>query len=353
MASIIEIGGKWRAQVRKRGRSIARTFRTKTAAQEWARAREAEIERGDHAAPSGDVTVSAVVKKYRQLREDAGRAISDFSTEHYTLKQFDRDLGPEKVGDLTPERMVKWAAARSAEGAGPYTINCDLGKLGTVLRYTAPTMKRTFPDVVGSARPMLSYLRLIGGGGIRERRPTQDELERILAAIDPRYCQAIMFDAMVGLRRGELVSIGWEDIDRERRLIRVMRKHPRKGKVEERVPVLPKPWALLESIGWGSGRVFPFHPQTLTKAWTETCRALSIPDLQLRDLRHEGISRMFEDGMNIPQVALVSGHKKWETLKRYTNLRPEDITRHAAGSDRDNQQRHEHQQSETCHQRKS
>jgi hypothetical protein len=47
-------------------------------------------------------------------------------------------------------------------------------------------------------------------------------------------------------------------------------------------------------------------------------------------LRHEAASRLFEAGFTIEQVALVTGHRDWKMLKRYTNLRPEDLHRLAA-----------------------
>jgi hypothetical protein len=34
---------------------------------------------------------------------------------------------------------------------------------------------------------------------------------------------------------------------------------------------------------------------------------------------------LFEAGFRIEQVALVTGHKDWKMLKRYTNLRPEGL----------------------------
>ncbi|MDU6372818.1 MAG: site-specific integrase, partial [Bradyrhizobium sp.] len=37
--------------------------------------------------------------------------------------------------------------------------------------------------------------------------------------------------------------------------------------------------------------------------------------------RHDGVSRLFEMGHNVPQVAAVSGHRSWSSLKRYTHLR--------------------------------
>lgn len=48
---------------------------------------------------------------------------------------------------------------------------------------------------------------------------------------------------------------------------------------------------------------------------------LQIDDLRFHDLRHEGISRLFEIGLNIPHVATVSGHRSWQNLKRYTHIR--------------------------------
>ncbi|HEY2753210.1 MAG TPA: tyrosine-type recombinase/integrase [Phenylobacterium sp.] len=45
----------------------------------------------------------------------------------------------------------------------------------------------------------------------------------------------------------------------------------------------------------------------------------------VHDLRHEAASRLFEAKFTIEQVALVTGHKDWKMLKRYTNLRPEQL----------------------------
>jgi site-specific recombinase XerD len=52
---------------------------------------------------------------------------------------------------------------------------------------------------------------------------------------------------------------------------------------------------------------------------------LKIEDLHFHDLRHEGTSRLFEAGFSIEQVALVTGHKDWKMLRRYTHLRPEHL----------------------------
>ena len=56
-----------------------------------------------------------------------------------------------------------------------------------------------------------------------------------------------------------------------------------------------------------------------------SCKALDIDDLRFHDLRHEGTSRLFEAGFPIEKVAMVTGHKDWRMLRRYTNLKPEDL----------------------------
>src|SRR5450432_3704961 len=39
----------------------------------------------------------------------------------------------------------------------------------------------------------------------------------------------------------------------------------------------------------------------------------------------EGTSRLSEAGFSIEQVALVTGHKDWKMLRRYTHLKPEGL----------------------------
>ena len=55
-----------------------------------------------------------------------------------------------------------------------------------------------------------------------------------------------------------------------------------------------------------------------------------MKDLHFHDLRHEGTSRLFEAGFAIEQVSLVTGHKDWKMLRRYTHIRPETLHRLAA-----------------------
>lgn len=331
MGSVINRGGKWRAQVRRKGHaSQCKTFKTKAQADIWVRQRETDIDGGAAVQGSG-VTVSQLIEAYRNLR-DAARPISDQSTEHYTLKMLDRALGPKIAARLTPDDFVAFATMRREEGAGPYTVNMDVSKLGTVMRYAGASLRVSLPDATGTARPLLTYLGLIGGGGKRERRPTEDEMVAILKYMDATYgrvyADAVAFSATSAMRRGEVCAFLRAEIDPVTHVVPVWRKHPRKGKVLEKVPLLGEAWDITKRQPKSDdGRVFPLSPGTLSKYFTATCRELSIPDLHLHDMRHEGTSRLFEDGYELQEVALVTGHKSWTNLKRYTQLKPEDLSK--------------------------
>ncbi len=65
----------------------------------------------------------------------------------------------------------------------------------------------------------------------------------------------------------------------------------------------------------------------MRQAWDRLCRRAAIEDLHFHDLRHEAISRFFERGLSVPEVALISGHRDYRMLFRYTHLRAEDVAK--------------------------
>jgi len=342
VASILKIGAKWRALIRRKGhKPICKTHRTKAEAEAWARRIEAQMDAGEPVAEE-KATVADLIDAYRRLRAEAARPVSDSSNEHYMLKHLSAGLGDRQAARLSPQDLAGYCTARRDDGAGPYTCNMEVSKLGTALRYAGMTLKVQLPDVVGQARPLLSHLGLIGGGGRRERRPTADELERLvewLARVKGvLFGDIVRFAVATAMRRGEIERLQWADVDEAKRLVLVRdRKDPRrKAGNDQWVPLLGQAWEIVQRQPKVDGelRIFPIGSSTVSKYFTEAVRALKIPDLHFHDLRHEGTSQLFEEGYAIEQVALVTGHKDWRHLKRYTQLRPEDLHRPAAGDDK-------------------
>ena len=133
MANYKKRGYVWQARVRRAGKSISRTFTTKARAEAWAQGLEVAL-RNNQPVPEEGVTVRKLIAEYRRLRDHA-RPIPDTSNEHYMLQHLEQDLGAKRAAHLTIDELVSWARDRAAQGAGPYTVNMELSKLGTVIRY--------------------------------------------------------------------------------------------------------------------------------------------------------------------------------------------------------------------------
>ena len=64
------------------------------------------------------------------------------------------------------------------------------------------------------------------------------------------------------------------------------------------------------------------------QAFSRSCDRAEILDFRFHDLRHEATSRLFEDkGLDIMEVASITGHKTLQMLKRYMHLRAENLAK--------------------------
>lgn len=330
MATITKVGKRWRAQVRKSGhRSTARTFDTRTEAARWARKVEHDFDGGKALRPS-EITVPQMIAVYRKERGESGRPVADKSKEHYQLKGLSKAFDGVRAFDLTQQRMVDFAKARRNAGVSQGTINLELSKIGTVMRYVGSLLNIDLPDAIGRARPLLHHLHLIGPGVQRSRRPTADELSRIFGwfQANPQYgipmVDVVQVAMQCGLRRGEVFRVLWADLDVEKRVLLVRdRKHPRKKMGNhDLVPLVGNSLDIIMRQRRVDERIFPYRPETASGYFRMACNACGIVDLRLHDMRHEAASALFEAGWGVAEVAVVTGHRDWRNLKRYTNLDP-------------------------------
>jgi integrase len=76
-----------------------------------------------------------------------------------------------------------------------------------------------------------------------------------------------------------------------------------------------------------SDRIFPISANAFRLAWGRVKSRAGIDDLNFHDLRHEAISRFFEMGMTIPEVASISGHRDARMLFRYAHAERQSVLR--------------------------
>ena len=67
-------------------------------------------------------------------------------------------------------------------------------------------------------------------------------------------------------------------------------------------------------------KLFELKPDSVSQAFRRACKRVEITDLRFHDLRHEAVSRLFEKGLSVPQVAMISGHQDFRMLARYVHL---------------------------------
>lgn len=131
----------------------------------------------------------------------------------------------------------------------------------------------------------------------------------------------ILFALFSTRRQEEITRMLWADLDGGRILVRDM-KHPgQKDGNDIWCDLPPQAQAVIQSMPRIEPENFPYGVDGISAGFTRACHLLGIDDLRFHDLRHEGVSRLFEMGLNIPHVAAVSGHRSWNSLKRYTHLR--------------------------------
>jgi integrase len=117
-----------------------------------------------------------------------------------------------------------------------------------------------------------------------------------------------------GNRNAQRGAIGDEDLTARKVHVKATKNgYPRT------VPLSTHACLTLGNLTQNGDRVFPVTANAVRLAWERLRRRAGVRGLRFHDLRHEAISRFFERGLNVPEVALISGHRDLRMLLRYTH----------------------------------
>ncbi|RJT42035.1 site-specific integrase [Mesorhizobium waimense] len=317
--------------LKKKGKIAHRetkTFDRRPAANAWIAKREEELSRPGEIerANTPSVTLAQAIKKYKtesvkQIGRTKGQVLNSILEFEITNKPCDQIASHDIVQFAT-----QLAKTRKPQTVGNYLSH--LSEVFTVARpaWNYPLDRQAMDDALIVAR----RLGLTGRSDSRDRRPTIDELEKLMTHFAGRKATAIPMTKLVAFaifstrRQEEITRITWADLDEEhsRVMVRDMKNPTEKIGNNTWCDLPPEALAIIQSMPRGNGPIFPYKPDTIGFAWRDAVAILDgIEDLRFHDLRHEGISRLFELGWNIPHVAAVSGHRSWQNLKRYTHIR--------------------------------
>lgn len=250
-----------------------------------------------------------------------------------------RDHGALSLDRLTADYLTTYIRNRRKSGVSRVTISIDLTYLTGVLK-SASDLRKLPVDIgaIHSARANMAHLKISGKSKERSRRSTADEIDDLCNYLDEHSTlpmrDIICFAIESAMRVEEITLLRWADLNEiDRTIIIRNRKHPRqKQGNDQEVPLLGKAYEIIMRqprpvVVNSHSRIFPVKVKTICSIFPRAKNALGIIDLYFHDLRHEGVSRLFEKGYQIQEVALVSGHRDWKMLARYTQIKAKDLHR--------------------------
>lgn len=317
----------YRAQVRMRGHEhVSKTFTRKTDAKKWIEDTRSAIRAGSmtsnvaqrttlHAALADYLKKITPKKKGRRREEDRVKAWQHNPLAHKFLTQ------------LRGKDFSEYRDARRDEGVAEGTIRTELALISHLYK-----IARTEWGMEGLKNP-IKDVGIPSGSNSRNRRLEEGEEEKLLTALKiegPYMVPLATFAIETAMRQGEILSLAWADVDLEKRVAKLAdtkNGEPREVALSSRAIEILK--GLPRSLD-ASARVFPLRQDVLIRAFRAARTAAGLADLKYHDLRHEGISRLFERGWNVAEVAAMSGHRTWSQLKRYTHPKAEELAKKLA-----------------------
>lgn len=312
----------------------SQTFDRKATAQAWIKRVETEmsVPGAIEKANRSGVTVKEMIDRYL-LEYEKLRPLG--KTKRATLKAIGETwLGKLEDREITSQKLVEYADGRMMnDGIQAQTVGNDLAHLGAVLSVARPAWGYDIdPMAMPDARKVLRKMGAVTRSKERKRRPTLEELDKLFQYFgemrDRRKQEIDMvrvtaFALFSTRRQEEITRIKWNALDEQRQMVLItdMKNPGQKYGNDVWCHVPNEAWRIMMSMPKVAEDVFPYNSRSISASFTRACHFLEIDDLHFHDLRHDGVSRLFEMGWDIPKVASVSGHRDWNSMRRYTHLK--------------------------------
>ncbi|WP_342595510.1 site-specific integrase [Salinicola lusitanus] len=313
MATFQKRSGSWRAIIRKKGYpQLSATFDTKAQAERWAKQIETEMSQARFVdtREADALTIGTALERYE--REISVHKKS-YRNERSRLAILARDLGRFTLSTLRSSDVALYRDQRLEVASGS-TVRRDLALLSHL--YTIAIKEWGMPVDNPCAKIRKPKLNKD-----RERRVTDDELAGLMEAAGALHVEMprlITLAVESGMRRGELIGLKRSDVRGS-----VAYLAETKNGTSRAVPLSRAARAAVEALPARlDGQLFSLRPDTVTHYFEKSCKAAEVEGLRFHDLRHEATSRFFEKGLNIMEVAAITGHKDLRMLRRYTHLNP-------------------------------
>lgn len=237
-------------------------------------------------------------------------------------------LAKKAIGKIRAFDLAQHRDQRLAAGKTGNTVRLELGFLSHLFTVAIkewnwplenPVSRLTMPKVAPGRERRLEPLD-------REGMTEEHWLLAACAASGSVWLKPVVQIALAtGMRRGEILGLEWSKIDLDRRIAHLVAGATKTNK-SRTVPLSPAAIEVLRSLPRSiGGKVFPIGWSGFGHTFARACTKWGLEDLTFHDLRHEATTRLFEQGLEMQEVAAITGHQTLQMLKRYTHLRAEDL----------------------------
>lgn len=348
---------KYRAQVRVKRQDLpnfteSKTFSTRKLAEVWIKKREYELETNPELMISANISkgmaLAEALEKYLKENVDFGRS-KRMGMRYLT----NWPIGRVKISELTRKDFTDHTYLRrsgypeiAADPIESSTALQDLQYLKVVLTHADLVWgEKVNLFELEQAMKGLRNARVITKSKKRDRLATSNELQLLTNYFYRRWktsktsmpLHLIMWLAIYTCRReDELTRLFLDEYDRHHHEWKVFDLKNPNGSAgnHKSFLVTEKAELVVQEIMKSDVRdrmlrldsanpsvLLPLNAKSFAARWREAIKMTGIDDLRFHDLRHEGITRLAEDGLTIPQMQQVSLHESWESLRRYVNLK--------------------------------
>ena len=262
--------------------------------------------------PASEVTTADLLARYTRHQKPRIRPTT-FVRLGGILATLQRHL-PEQAKAITKRTIAEYIETRS-ETVKPGTVAKEMSVLKHALKLAVEW------DLLHTNPAAGARLPKIPAG--RTKYLTPGELKAALESA-PEWLRAPMaFAACTGVRRGELLSLRWMDVDLNSR--RLFLRETKNGTLRI-LPLSGSAIGILQSLPMGATAdpVFAGVDPARLSVYTKRIFArLGIPDASFHTLRHTAASWMVQQGVDLYGVGQILGHKTPRMTQRYAHLSPD------------------------------
>jgi len=318
MASITKRANGWQAQVRRSGfKTVSKRFEKKSEAILWARSIESKIDSNELSdiSTARKTTLKEILDRY--LTEISINKISYKSEKSRIKTLIASPISKRSLYDLKSSDVAFFRDSR-LKTVSPTTVNKELNTLHLVI----DTARRDWSISISNPVKLIKRPK---NNRARDRRLEAGELEKIISLTESEILKSVVLFALeTAMRRGEIAKAKWNHLKLDKQVLSI----PETKTGEPRaIPLSKKAIEILQDIKKDTDYIFNISSGSISQAFRRACTRGDIVDLNFHDLRHEATSRLFEKGLNPMQVSVITGHKSFEMLKRYTHLKAEDLVK--------------------------